>query len=413
MAERFPVLLVDDGELDEVRDCLLELRVEFAHLRGGAVPARLDPPRDLFLVSARRAALAKSWPAGRPVRIAVVGEDSGALRATLRKLGFQYLVRRPIHPIALRLLVLHALYRGDERRSAERVPLGYRVAVKIGMRRREGLLVDLSESGCRLLLAESVARDAKITVQVPAELCGDESFALPGRVLRCQRDGSSPADGSHAVAIRFGALPEATQSLLEEALAAHRLGVGPAIEPAASTPAAIAPPAPAPAVAPAPPASVTAGPAAPRRERRRGGARTESAEGRARSASEGSADRRRAARRRYARRVIAAVADGTLHRVLIGRDVSPGGMRVDRQADLHLGTTLRIALYDAAREAPVIVAARVARDDGKHGLALRFEDVEPDVAARIEQLIATLPPVECLFDGEAGSIGTVVAEIVK
>ena len=62
MTNRFRVLLVDDGELDDVRDCLLALGAEFAHLRGGAVPARLEPPRDLFITSTRHAALARSWP---------------------------------------------------------------------------------------------------------------------------------------------------------------------------------------------------------------------------------------------------------------------------------------------------------------------------------------------------------------
>ncbi|MCU0670349.1 MAG: hypothetical protein MUF70_13515, partial [Myxococcota bacterium] len=96
-AERFSVLLVDDGELNEVKECLLAIGADFAHLRGGAVPARLEPPRDLFVTSTRHAALARSWPApgpsGRPVRIAVVTEDSGTLRATLRRLGFRFLVR--------------------------------------------------------------------------------------------------------------------------------------------------------------------------------------------------------------------------------------------------------------------------------------------------------------------------------
>ena len=81
-----------------------------------------------------------------------------------------------------RLLLMHALYRGEERRTRPRLPLGYRVVAKIGMRRRDALLVDLSESGCRLLVPEPVARDSKITVQVPVELCGDERFILLTRL---------------------------------------------------------------------------------------------------------------------------------------------------------------------------------------------------------------------------------------
>jgi len=420
MADRFPVLLVDDGELDDVRDCLLALGADFAHLRGGAVPAKLEPPRDLFIASTRHTALAKPWPKpnalGRPVRIAVVSEDSGTLRATLRRLGFSFLVRRPVHPVALRLLLMHALYQGEERRRAPRVPLGYKVAVKIGLRRREALLVDLSQNGCRLLVNDPITDDAKVTVQVPTELCGDDAFALPGRVLRCARDHSSPTDGSHAVAIRFGRLDEAAQSLLEEALAAHRLGTGTLAEPtveaepvlaadgserAARIVTRVAPR----AHPPAAPRSRT-----PSTGERR---RVPQAADAPKSPHGVVGDRRRHARRRYARRVIAAVPDGSLHRVLIGRDLSPGGMRIDRQPDLRVGATLRIALYDAAREAPVVVTARVERDDGAKGMALRFEAIAPDLTGRVEELVATLPPVECLQDGETNSLGTVIGEILK
>jgi hypothetical protein len=101
-----------------------------------------------------------------------------------------------------------------------------------------------------------------------------------------------------------------------------------------------------------------------------------------------------------------------VHRVLIGRDLSAGGMRVDRQKDLDVGSRLRIALYDPAREAPVVVMATVLRDDGEHGLALRFDDLAPEIAQHLEQLVAALPPVERLQDGELGSMGTVLSEIL-
>jgi hypothetical protein len=123
-------------------------------------------------------------------------------------------------------------------------------------------------------------------------------------------------------------------------------------------------------------------------------------------------ERRRQHRGRYPNRVVAAADDGSLHRVLIGRDLSAGGMRVDRQKDLTVGSKLRIALYDSTRETPVVVVATVTRDDGKNGLALTFENLAPDAAAHLEQLVASLPPVECLQDGETGALGTVVSEIL-
>lgn len=403
--ERFRVLLVDDGELDDVRDCLLALGVEFAHLRGGAVPSRLDAPRDLFVATTRRAALAKPWPRGeRPVRVAIVTEDSGSLRATLRRLGFRYLVRRPAHPAAIRLLLEHALYQGAERRAAPRVPLGYPVAAKIGMRRRNALLVDLAASGCRLLVDEPVAQGAKITVQVPSEMCGSDGFALPGVVVRCTRDPLSPTDGSFAVAMRFGTLSEEALGLLEETLAAHQLG-----EPSEEYV-----PEAAPLVTPigvgdeaAPRLVRRIAPAAPATQ----ASRAEAVAPKPAPASK-RADRRRHTRRQFSARVVAASSDGSIHRVLIGRDLSTGGMRVDRQPELVVGARLRLALYDAAHEQPVVVAASVVRDDGREGVALRFEGLAADAAARLEQLVAGLPPIERLADGETGALGTVVGEIL-
>ena len=410
MADRFRVLLVDDGELDDVRDCLLAMGAEFAHLRGGAVPAKLEPPRDLFITSTRHATLARAWPkqdaSGRPVRIAVVSEDSGTLRATLRQMGFTFLVRRPVHPIALRLLLLHALYHGQERRSKPRVPLGYRVSLKIGMRRRDALLVDLGEESCRLLTQEAIPESSKVSVQVPSELCGDDAFTLPGRVVRCQPDRSSPADGNYAIAIQFSQLGDSALSLLDEALAAHQLGVASARD---SRDAQLAAP-----VSTADETSPRVVRRVPVREREVQAARRHRAPSVAPPGSvPGGSERRHQRRGRYPNRVVAAAADGSVHRVLIGRDLSAGGMRVDQQKDLAVGSKLRIALYDSTRETPVVVMATVTRDDGKNGLALTFENLAPGAGEHLEQLVASLPPVERLQDGETGALGTVVSEILS
>jgi len=412
MGAHFPVVLVDDGELDEVREILLDLGVEFAHLRGGAVPSRLEPPRELFIATVRHAGLARSWPLGsdeRPVRIAVSAEDSTSARDALRKMGFSYLVRRPVHPVALRLLLLRALYRGQERRREPRVPVGFDVSVRSGLRRREALLVDLSSHGCRLLTDRAVAERSKLTLHLP-ENRGENALALSGRVMRCVADRSSPLDGCYSIAVEFAPLADGERERLERALAAHAQSLGPAAAASESeapsnwratrATKAVSTRAPgiepvdekAPAAATEPPAERSAPPpAAPRQAPR---------------------DRRRFPRVHYERRVIAA-AEAAMHRMLIGHDLSVGGMRVERNPELQVGQRLRIALYDAARETPVVVEAVVARDDGPHGLALHFEQIDDDIATRLENLVATLPPVECLGDGESGALGTVVSEIVS
>ena len=455
---QFSVLLVDDGELDDLRDLLDDLGIEFAHLRGGAVPTRLDPPRDLFVTTMRRAKLARAWPHAsdgtlRPVRIAIVEEDSPTARTVLRRLGFVYLVRRPVHPTALRLLILRALYRGDERRSDARVPVGFDISLRSGMRRRDALLVDLSRGGCRLIADRALPAGAKLTLHLPGELLGDGDLTVPGQILRCERDAQALADGGFRIAVRFHDLRDATRESLERFLARRDVRLGPALEPEVQSLRPDAGPlADAPNAAPEPPARAETAPLAsdvsestpnpesirPRAPERpapagdpavtqpigapapppqrvaqnadapsRLGAALISRSGRRGPPRE----RRRKPRGVYGRRVIAEAA-AAMHRMLLGRDLATGGMRVDAHPDLKVGARLRLALYDPTREAPLVVDAVVARDDGARGLGLQFLGVAPEIAARLEQLVATLPPVEQLSDGEAGALGTVVGEIV-
>ncbi len=42
-----PVLLVDDGELDEVRTLLEDLAVDFLHVRGPTIPDEVEEPANL------------------------------------------------------------------------------------------------------------------------------------------------------------------------------------------------------------------------------------------------------------------------------------------------------------------------------------------------------------------------------
>ncbi len=372
MGSSFPVLVVDDGELDDVRDILNNARIDFAHLRGSAVPRPLPPPTRLFITNARNAHLARSWPRDNPVRIAVVPEDSVELRASLRELGFRYLVRRPTHPVALRLLLMRALYQGEERRSEPRVAIGYEVRVRSRMRRRDAWLVDLSRGGCSILGDRPMGSGTPVSLHLPAQLdAGPEDLVLTGKVLRHTRL-TRGKEGRYLMAIRFGELHPATLKRLEATLSSALLD--------------------------AQEGEVQSAPKAP--------AEPETAE------VESTPERRQQRRVQYERRVIASVRDA-MHRILIGRDLSAGGMRIEPHADLRVGDELRVAVYDAKRATPLVVEAVVERDDGPSGLLLRFEEVEPIVAERLEALVATLPPVECLDDGETGAMGTVVSEILQ
>ena len=67
------ILLVDDGELDEVARVLDEQGVAYERLRGGRIPDEVAPPRDLLIVTPRRVErVRRGSPAdakpGRPLR---------------------------------------------------------------------------------------------------------------------------------------------------------------------------------------------------------------------------------------------------------------------------------------------------------------------------------------------------------
>ncbi len=242
-----PVLILDDGELEDVADVLVKAGVPFERLRGGQIQSGVSPPLDLLVTTPRRArAVRRGSPRtarrGRPLRVLVSKEDSGAMRRMLRQMGFHLLVRRPTHPETWRLLVQRAL-------SGE------------------------------------------------------------------------------------------------------------------------------PNAAPRP------------------------------------TERRLTPRKRFSQSVAAEGPRGS--HVLMGRDLSEGGMRIRRMPGVELGQHFTLAIYDSAHAEPVRIEATVVRDDRDRGFCLRFENVDASSAQRLEKLVASLPDVECLEDGEAENLGTVVAEVLQ
>lgn len=367
MADNPSVLIVDDGELGDVRDILEDLEVDYSHLRGSAVPRDLEAPQRLFVSTARRAAVAASWPglaSGGPVKLGVVAEDSNALREALRRSGFDFLVRPPVHREALRLLLLRALYTGEERRRDPRVSVGAEVSCRIGLRRRSATLIELSSRGGRLLSRQPFPLGARLTLEIPSELSGEPPAWLRAKVVRVQEGGPLGAT-EHVTALSFESLrPEG-----ERVVAA-------ALERCAGGPLAVAP----------------------------------EAEGALTAAQPQGSERRRQRRAAWSGEVVSLHDEA--RRVLIGRDISPEGMRVESQPDLQTGRVLHLAIYAAAGEPPIAVRARVVRNDGAAGVALRFDEVSGGASRRIEELVARLPGVEPLQDGECAALGSVVSRVL-
>ena len=103
MPKPVSVLLLDDGELDDVQEMLENMRIPFGRVRGSSIAPGMPGPTDLLIATPRRIDAVRDFPdehppGSAPVRIVVTGEDSNKLRERLRRVGFDYIVRRPVHP---------------------------------------------------------------------------------------------------------------------------------------------------------------------------------------------------------------------------------------------------------------------------------------------------------------------------
>jgi hypothetical protein len=438
MARSPAVLLLDDGELVDVQTLLEEIRVPYGRVRGGAIAQRTPPPTRLLVATPRRVEAVPLPASGTDslVRIVVVGEESPSLRAKLREVGFDYLVRRPVHREALRLLLLHCLYTGQERRSEPRIPVGFEVSFRTGLLPRRATLADLSTRGCRLLSKWALEPGRRITVTIPQRSGVPDSVSVKGKVVRMSLDERLGADGPYSAAIAFDPMEADVRHELEwileerargpatlgielpaeEAPAAAAKGAGAAIDPPevrapevahdVAVPVEVRVEPAAEAAKPAPMPSRESPPRRPEAPAQPAAAPAPPAE----AAEPGAFDRRHEQRGAYSRRV-PAFGDRAM-RVLMARDLSMRGMRVERDSGLALGDRLHLAIYGTADQEPFLVWATAGRDDGSDGMFLVFDKIHPVIAEQLEKLVAGLPAVECLRDGEAAAMGTVMTEIL-
>jgi hypothetical protein len=416
MARGPSVLLLDDGELDDIQRLLEETGVPYARVRGGAIVDGTPPPQDLLISTPRRIEAVRkvgSQPdAPALVRLVVVNEDSNTLREQLRRCGFDYLVRRPVHPEALRLLVLRCLYRGEERRREPRVAVGFEVSFRTGLMSRRAVLADLSVHGCRLVAEASIDAGRRIRVNVPEALETGDPVAISGRVLRVDRPKEADRAHLYSAAVLFDPLSQDARDAVE--LLIEDLSLGPATLrrtlPPSSGPRQ-APPAREKRAHTGTPPRVEAG-----REAEPG---SEAAievdvqldpKAEPKPASEHSGDRRDRRRAAYSH-TVPAFGKRAL-RVLVGRDLSVAGMRIEPLPGLKLGDRLHLAIYGDPGESPFLVWATVTRDDGDVGMALSFDSLDAQIGERLERLVGSLPSVESLHDTEAQAMGSVMTEIL-
>jgi len=358
------------------------------------------------------------------MRIVIVNEDSNTLRDHLRKIGFDYLVRRPVHPEALRLLLMHCLYRGEEKRQDPRVAIGFEVSFRSGLLNRKSTLADLSIRGCRLLSHTRFDVGKRIKLQIPEALETGDPFSVAGRIVRVDFDPKAGTDGLYSAGVLFDRISDEAREALELIIEDRSQGPARMHRPVVQTPApgsgAIDDELGQPVVGRGPKPA----PAQPDTARREKDSSTrvdievdvrmerDSESVVATPAETQEARERRRNKRSAYEQTVPAFGNRAL-RVLVGRDLSTGGMRIARMPGLEKGDRLHLAIYGDPGEAPFLVWGTVARDDGEGGMALVFDPVDPEVGRNLEKLVADLPSVESLHDSEVDAMGTVVSEILE
>ena len=419
MDTRHRILLVDDGELSEVAAMLDRLQIDHMRLRGGQVEDDLDPPSHLLITTPRRASTItrdspREAPEGKPLRVIAVDEDSNTLRQMLQRMGFHLLVRRSAHAEVWRLLVERALFQGDERRENPRIPAGATISFAASSQshrepeRASALLIDLSNRGCRLRTHEMLSPGSRLSIAIPLEDQDGDTLYLSGHSVRCATD---PSKGDHGYTAGMLFDPDLTElSRRQLANLLNDLSVGPGsltYGPVETLPACESP------VIPGLTLDAETDPAF------HADVKIELDTGpeiRDEPADRIDPDRRRGTRGTFASHVTATAdeyVDGQKSRVLIGRDLSAGGMRIEPAPDIQLGQRFRLAIYGPAEQRPFLIDARVARDDGEAGFALKFVDVPEETERGLEKLVACLPAIESLERGETGSLGAVMSEILS
>jgi hypothetical protein len=408
------ILLIDDGELDEVALVLESEGLAYDRMRGGHIPAQVAPPRDLLIVTPRRVERVRpANPADarpeRPLRIIAIGEDSPAMRAQLRRAGLDLLVRMPADAEIWRLLIARALYQGGERRDDERIAIGSPVAIAVDADASETesktMLIDLSNRGCRLRTDKAFQENDPIAITLPTDSEAgreDEPLTLRGQVRRIAFESGSD---QRALAVAFDAgMPESSRTRLAALINRWASGSGSKDSaPDAMLPA--IPPCQLPSLPDLTLDDETDPPVAAGEE-----IRVVLTEVEGNDISTTDAERRSLTRGQFESPLVAEGQNGRV--VLIGRDLSAGGMRIERGGHLELGDRFRIGLHSPVAGEPFVVQAEIIRDDGDEGFALVFDKVAPRVAVELEKLVACLPDVESLDDGEIGGLGAILSEIM-
>jgi hypothetical protein len=186
-SEQPHALLLDDGELADVRDALASIGVRWSDAPGDASGREVPL---LVTTAARAKALVEQGPAPRHhLHLVVTDPQDGPLVGV----PCDFAVRRPVAASVLRLLAERAGYEGPERRRNLRVAVGAPVEIRSADLTREAILAQVSASGCGLVANAPFETGARLAIHLPPDLTAPRRLTLQGRVLGARR--TTTADG--------------------------------------------------------------------------------------------------------------------------------------------------------------------------------------------------------------------------
>jgi hypothetical protein len=224
-----PVLILDDGELESLRELLDDLGVPYGEREDWKdVLLEEIPMPDGLLVSSSHYALRADGvlhdlPADtRPLHVVITGKTSKTASTLIGRLDCDVVLEEPVHPTVLTLLVRRAFHHGEKRRTRERVAVNTPVKFKEGLRSYPATLVDLSHMGCKLTSRFAVEMGEEISVVLPKDLTGTKTTSVKGRVISGHDAGFSDSS-EHAMSVVFCKPTLAVRRLLARIMSNHGL----------------------------------------------------------------------------------------------------------------------------------------------------------------------------------------------
>jgi hypothetical protein len=454
------VLIQSEGELCEFADLFSELAMPVQECAEGfPKPTELEGAR--FVVVSGKRLLESDTPNLRewPRTIAVVDGWSKTLVNHLNRIGVAMVIRRPIHPRALRLLLLHEIYRGPERRGRKRVLIGHPIRVSSGLFKTSALLLELTPTSARLEVTNAPKVGSKLRILLGKDLTNAKTLKLQAKVVRRIRSSGAQSRGQSEIAVEildaerhaksitgllenFALGPakwKANQPLRQsrsdmpaeatvETKASETLVPPPTQTPISSVSSQDVEPEIADTVIddaviddpgtdegpddlidlPPPEVEIPATPSAVLDELELDPPENETPTAPPESPDD-SAERRSQLRVPYDERVVALSEEAA--RVLVGRDLSAGGMRVAATPSIAIGDVLRIALHSGANTEPFVVLAHAFRDDGDDGFVLAFGKLSPTQREQFEKILSGGLPA-CSLEDEMEDAGATTGESI-